>query len=651
MEIRDILNFLPQLLSAAVSVWVSIVAWQRRRVPGATPLAWMAFSEAVWSLANIGQLVSAEITSKLFWDNAQFFGAVFAPLACLGFALEYNASRTTRLGFSWKFLSIASVLVLGFIWSDALHGLFRSASRILPAQPAGALVYEPGAAYEVYTIYAYSLIAFASLLLLVNMINGSRIYRPRVGLLLAGMLIPWLPGVIDQTGLLAVKLYQYTPLTFGVSNLLIAWTLFRYRLLEIIPVARASLIENISDGVIVLDPAGFIVDCNPSSCQILRRPGEKLVGEPIFSLLELPEDFITRDDLRPARKIELTTSGPGTPEIFEIELRQLRAGEKLDAGYLLVMHNITERKKIENSIRRNMALLEAVIQSSTNGIIVIDSDLSVVLYNRRLSAVLELPERWEHLQDAEKIHALAQCYLQPETFYEEIEELVKNPVEQRLTTFETRQGRVLDCFISAYQVGEQKSGWLFSYQDVTEQKLAEDKLRHLAITDSLTRVFNRRHFFALAQTELDRARRYNRDLSVILLDIDHFKNVNDSFGHLVGDQVLETLASYCKSNLRSFDVIGRYGGEEFIILLPETSLKRAAQIAERLRKQALEIHIQTSRGTPAITISLGVAGIQPGQTATLDQLISTADQALYRAKAEGRDQVFALYVEEPAKSG
>ncbi len=611
----------------------------------------MALTEAVWSLANIGQLLSADLPVKLLWDNAQYFGAVFTPLACLGFALEYNASRTTRLGFPWKILSVASFLVLGFIWSDSLHGLFRSAPRILPGNPVSVLIYEPGAAYEVYTIYAFSLIAFASLLLLVNMINGSRIYRPRVGLLLAGILIPWLPGVIDQTGLLATKLYQYTPITFGVSNLLIAWTLFRYRLLEIIPVARASLIENVSDGVIVLDPAGIIVDCNPSACHILRRPGEKLVGELIFSLLELPEDFITRDDLRPTRKIVLTTSGPGTSEIFEIELRQLGAGETLDAGYLLVMHNITEQKKIENSIRRSMALLEAVIQSSTNGIIVIDSDLSVVLYNRRLGAIVDLPERWEYLSDAEKIRTLAQCYQQPETFYVEIEELVKNPAEQRLTTLVTRQGRILDCFISAYQVGEEKSGWLFSYQDVSEQKLAEDKLRHLAITDSLTRVFNRRHFFTLAQAELDRARRFNRDLSIILFDIDHFKTVNDSFGHLVGDQVLETLASYCKSNLRSFDVIGRYGGEEFIILLPETNLKRAAQIAERLRKQALEVHIQTSRGSPAITISLGVAGIQPGQPATLDQLISTADQALYHAKSEGRDQVFAMYVEEPAKTG
>lgn len=647
METQDILHFLPQLLSACVSVWVGVIAWQRRRVPGAAPLTIMAFAEAEWSLAHLGQLTNADLAAKLVWDNIQFIGAVFAPFACLGFALEYNASRTSRVGFPWRSLSFLSVVVLGFIWTDGLHGLFRSSARIVPGHPVNALIYEPGPAFEVYTIYAYSLVAFASLLLLVNMINSSRVYRPQVGLLLAGMLIPWIPGLIDLTSLAPTRLDQYTPLTFGFSNLLIAWSLFRYRLLEIIPVARASLIENISDGVIVLDPGGVVVDCNPSASQILRLPANKLIGESIHNLLELPEGFLARGELRPTQKTELASSGPGTTEAFEIEVRRLQAGERFSTGFLLVLHNITEQKQTENNLRRSKALLEAVIQSSTNGLIVIDNNLSVVLYNRRLSDILGLPERWEQFGDAEKIQELADCYQQPRLFYDEIEGLLQDPLKPRLTTFETRRGRIMACFISAYQVDQDKAGWLFSYQDVTEQKLAEEKLRNLAITDSLTHVFNRRHFFSLAQNELERAKRYHRDLSIILFDIDHFKAVNDSFGHLVGDQVLETLAAYCKSNLRSFDVIGRYGGEEFIILLPETNLKRAAQIAERLRRQALGIHIPTEQGSPSITISLGVAAVKPGQSASLDELISAADQALYRAKAEGRNQVCTLYVGEP----
>lgn len=646
MKSQEILYFLPQILSAGVSVWVGILAWRRRSVPGATPLAWIAFAEAEWSLAHIGQLISADLSAKLVWNNIQFIGAVLAPQACLGFALEYNSARPASFGLRWKSLSAVSLFVLGFIWTDGLHGLFRRFPRIIPSYPVNVLVFDPGPAFEVYSVYAYSLVIITSTLLIVMMINGSRLYRTQVCLMLAGILIPWLTSVITATGLVPVKLYQITPLTFGVSNVLIAWALFRYRLLEIIPVARASLIESISDGVVVLDITGMIVDSNPSACHILRLPGEGLLKKPIRSLISLPDDFFASDDMRLTKKCEITLNGPAAPETYDLELRQLRAGEKLPAGFLLVFHNITEQKKTEINIRRNMALLEAAIQSSTNGVIVIDSDLAVVLFNRRLSSILHLPERWDQMHDAEKMRELAYCYKQPGIFYEDIEELLKNPGEQRLTTFETVNGMIMDCSISPYQVGTEKSGWLLSYSDVTEQKIAEEGLRNLAITDSLTQVSTRRHFFSLAQKELDRSIRYNRDMAIILFDIDHFKLVNDTFGHLVGDQVLEALAADCKNNLRSFDVIGRYGGEEFIILLPETNVRRAAQIAERLRKQALEIKIQTAAGSPTITISLGIAGIPAGRSVTLDELIGTADQALYRAKKEGRNQTCVLIVGE-----
>lgn len=638
----EILYFLPQILSAGVSVWVGILAWRRRSVPGASPLAWIAFAEAEWTLAHIGQLVSPTLSAKLLWNDVQFIGAVLAPQACLGFALEYITARPVKFDLRWKSLSFISLLVLGFIWTDGWHELFRRFPRMVSSYPVDVLVFDAGPAFEVYSIYAYSLVIIASTLLVVYMVNGSRHYRAQAGLMLAGILIPWLTSVITATSLAPVKLYQLTTLTFGFSNVLIAWALFRYRLLEIIPVARASLIESISDGVVVLDINGTIVDTNPPVSHILRLSPKELLGKSIRTLINLPDDFLVIDEMRLEKKCEITLEGAAAPEIYSLELRQLRAGDKLSAGFLLVFHNITEQKKTENTILRNMALLEAVIQSSNNGLIVIDSDLSVVLYNRRLNAILDLPDHWDQMQDAEKLHELANCYRQPAVFYQDIEDLLNNPAEQRLTTFETIHGTIMDCSITPYQVGSEKSGWLLSYVDVTEQKTTEEGLRNLAVTDSLTHVANRRHFFSLAQTELSRSIRYGRNLSIILFDIDHFKSVNDTFGHLVGDQVLEALAAGCKKNLRSFDVIGRYGGEEFIVLLPETNVRRAAQIAERLRKQALGINISTAGGSPAITISLGVAGIQEGQTFTLDELIATADQALYRAKKEGRNRACVL---------
>ncbi len=170
------------------------------------------------------------------------------------------------------------------------------------------------------------------------------------------------------------------------------------------------------------------------------------------------------------------------------------------------------------------------------------------------------------------------------------------------------------------------------------------EVQRLATTDSLTGLHNRRSFFDMAQRLYDHAIRYNRPLSAIMLDVDHFKQINDSFGHAIGDQVLRAMADTCIATLRTIDVVGRYGGEEFVFLLPETDQAGACLVAERLRHQVLAEPVQTEHGALAITVSLGVSEI----TATcrsLEQLIDFADQALYTAKQQGRNRVMG-YVEK-----
>lgn len=167
------------------------------------------------------------------------------------------------------------------------------------------------------------------------------------------------------------------------------------------------------------------------------------------------------------------------------------------------------------------------------------------------------------------------------------------------------------------------------------------ELQRLAIIDDLTGLFNRRHFFEVARLEFERARRYQRSLSIIMMDIDHFKDVNDSLGHLVGDAVLQIVAERCKQNMRETDVIGRYGGEEFVLLMPETSADGANMVAERLRVAIGDTPITTHGETVRITISIGLA-ILVGDCKDLDQLIQMADAALYAAKRGGRNTIGIL---------
>ena len=173
-------------------------------------------------------------------------------------------------------------------------------------------------------------------------------------------------------------------------------------------------------------------------------------------------------------------------------------------------------------------------------------------------------------------------------------------------------------------------------RDVTEHKRMQEELRLLSITDPLTGVYNRRYFMQKLKEEIERAERTNRPFSLIMLDIDHFKNVNDRFGHSVGDFALKKLTEMLKNNIRKIDILARWGGEEFMILLPETPKKHAVYVAEKLK------HLLSNTDMPGvgtITASFGVSEYRPGDE--VDSLIQRADDAMYRAKAAGRNRVEA----------
>jgi diguanylate cyclase (GGDEF)-like protein len=179
------------------------------------------------------------------------------------------------------------------------------------------------------------------------------------------------------------------------------------------------------------------------------------------------------------------------------------------------------------------------------------------------------------------------------------------------------------------------------YSAAIERARLFDDVQRLAITDSLTGLFTRRHFWTLAQQEFERADRYERPLSVAMLDIDHFKQINDGYGHVAGDRALRAVAEQCRGSLRKVDILARYGGDEFVILLPETNSAKAQQMAERLRQRVAEMPVDTDSGRLSITVSLGIASLKGKETLTPEELVDCADEALYAAKQGGRNQVMA----------
>jgi diguanylate cyclase (GGDEF)-like protein len=182
-------------------------------------------------------------------------------------------------------------------------------------------------------------------------------------------------------------------------------------------------------------------------------------------------------------------------------------------------------------------------------------------------------------------------------------------------------------------------GRMLTYTPVTD-------LVQRASIDSLSGLFNRRHFLELAEGEWSRFDRYERPLSLMLLDIDMFKTINDRYGHDVGDQAIAHIAAVCRDGKRTPDIVARIGGEEFALLLPETSLESARPVAERLRRQIADTPLIVAGAPIAITVSIGVAEATP-EMADIAALMRAADQALYGAKHAGRNRVVAA-TEPPA---
>jgi two-component system, cell cycle response regulator len=170
-------------------------------------------------------------------------------------------------------------------------------------------------------------------------------------------------------------------------------------------------------------------------------------------------------------------------------------------------------------------------------------------------------------------------------------------------------------------------------------KRTNELLLELSNTDHLTGLFNRRYLMEALEKEFQRTLRKAGNLSLIILDIDHFKKVNDTYGHLQGDIVLNKVALHLQKELRSYDIAARYGGEEFVALLPDAMLKEALFVAERVRQAVQGTKFNGALASLAITVSMGIATLPTPEGATVDNFIKMADDALYRAKANGRNRV------------
>ena len=273
-----------------------------------------------------------------------------------------------------------------------------------------------------------------------------------------------------------------------------------------------------------------------------------------------------------------------------------------------------------------------VFDEMQDAVLVFDPEMRLVDFNKRCSALFDNVNKKnigrdikELFNDFPVILKAVSGEILPETVFSCEEENKLLSFKFLLQQLSGRKGRTV--------------GSILTFHDVTEQKKLMAELENLAAIDSLTGIFNRRQLLWQAEVELKRSERKSEPVSMMMIDIDHFKLVNDTYGHQCGDLVLQEFTKIAEKNVRGIDIFGRYGGEEFVIVMPETGKAAAMEISERLRVKTEEMIVKCKGRNINITVSIGLSGNWELDRVLIDKLIGEADKALYKAKQSGRNRV------------
>ncbi len=304
-------------------------------------------------------------------------------------------------------------------------------------------------------------------------------------------------------------------------------------------------------------------------------------------------------------------------------------------------YEISDQVHLELEARYQSTVMSVYLDESHDGILVVDANNMIKTWNRRFLEIWSIPETIMVARDGEAaLSAVVEQLADPGSFVQRVKELYLSlNEEEQGVRINMKDGRILERYSRGLHAPEGNYwGRIWFYRDVTELQRMTEQLLHMSQTDPLTGIANRRVFMQRLEKEYHRAQRYGHPLSVLMLDLDHFKQINDRHGHASGDTVLKEFVRVVTPEIRASDCFARMGGEEFTILLPESSLRSAHQLAQRLCQAVAALTFDSPQSVFGITVSIGVAALCDKDSSP-EQLINRSDRCLYAAKQQGRNCV------------
>lgn len=522
------LYFIILSLTAIISASVAYAAWQKRSICSAsTPFIAMMWAVTGYAMVAAMEAVVVTLPEKIFWSKLEYVGSGSVITFFLIFAMHFTNNLHWLSPRNTAKLWIIPIFNMALVATNEWHGLVWS-DFLLDPKGTNAVIYEHnvGFFWVMGCVYSYTLIGI--FMLLQKAFLPSVLYRRQSGITIVGVACPLLAATLYMLRLTPVGL-NITPMSFMLTGVFLFISVFRFRMFDLVPVARDTLIERMSDGVVVLDAKNRIIDMNPAAKRLIRAK-QHHIGQPIEQFLAKWQEIIRLHYSHESAISEIVID-LATPIYVELQITPLHNQRKQLTGRLLVLHDISQRYQVE----------------------------------------LELRQANQRLQ-----------------------------------------------------------------KQVLEIQTLQAQLREQATRDGLTGLFNRRYFDEVFPKKLLQAIQDAAPVALMIMDIDHFKNINDTFGHQVGDIVIQAFADLLHKYSDSQEMACRYGGEEFVLALPGVGLEKALERAEKIRSSFQMIRWKFAGKEISTTVSGGV-GVFPKHGNTKDELLHAVDLALYAAKLDGRN--------------
>ncbi|MBE0681156.1 MAG: diguanylate cyclase [Anaerolineales bacterium] len=651
------------MFSAMLQLLMAAYTWGRRNEPAAKPLILVFLIGFIWALAYGIEIASNDIQVKIASVKIVYVIVSFGPLAFLLLTFEHLGIEHLLTRRRLALLILPSLVIIALVLTPRHNEMFEYGYTLERIGSLDVLLKKHGILYTPVMLSLQGISIITYYFLLRSLSSANQIKQQQTITILSAMFILFIVNAITILDVSPIKGFDFTPHALVVSGGLFAVAIFRYRWLDILPLARTTLVEVIPVGVVVLDAKDRIVDINPSAQRFLQV-NATIVGK---ESREVFTNFMTLSPTRLDKMIFIKEARVemlnGQVEHFEIQSMPLmdRAGQI--SGQIVMLHNITERKQEELHL---LQLTLAVDQSPT-AVVIINPNAVIEYVNPQFTSLTG----YSREEAIGKNISIIDSMQTPDPSNEEMWKTIKAGNIWRGEILNRKKNG--EYYWDATVIAPVKDGngaivnFIAIKEDITTQKNAEvalrkseaelretnlqlenkiekitaleAELRHQTIRDPLTGLYNRRYMIESIELEFQLTIFESQPLSIILMDIDHFKELNDTYGHLAGDAFLKATADILHYHIRKSDVAFRYGGEEFLLVLKETDLETAVQRAEEFRLLFENAVLRHQNQKIRVTASFGVTSYPAHPSTGGEEMISKADWALYESKRLGRNKV------------